>query len=111
MTYKPYSIVVVPFPFTDSLKTKKRPAVVISKESFQKKTGYVCMLMITSAKNSTWFGDHLIHDMASCGLQVPSIVRQKAFTIDIRLIQKKIGLLSQKDLHQVKFHLAQNLEL
>ena len=31
MIYKPYDIVVVPFPFADIVATKNRPAIVISK--------------------------------------------------------------------------------
>jgi hypothetical protein len=30
MIYKPFTIIVVPFPFTDSPETKKRPALVIA---------------------------------------------------------------------------------
>jgi hypothetical protein len=59
--------------------------------------------MVTSAKNSSWFGDHDIVDLNACGLHTPSIVRQKAFTIDIRLVQKKIGALATKD-HQAAMH-------
>lgn len=111
MTYKPYSVVVVPFPFTDSFETKKRPAVVISKDTFQKRTGHVCLLMITSAKNNSWYGDHDILDLQSCGLHTPSTIRQKAFTVDVRLIQKRIGTLSLKDQLAVKQSLNHNLDL
>lgn len=31
-TYKPFSVIVVPFPFTDSHHVKKRPAIVLSSE-------------------------------------------------------------------------------
>lgn len=45
--------------------------------------------MITSAQHSEWFGDHLIADLAHAGLSVDSYLRQKAFTVDLRLIEKK----------------------
>lgn len=109
MTFKPYTVVVVPFPFTDGPTAKKRPALVISKEAFQKNTGHVCLLMITSAKNSNWFGDHDIADLIACGLPTPSIVRQKAFTIDIRLIQKSIGVMAANDIQKVSHQLEQNI--
>jgi hypothetical protein len=55
MTYKPYSTIVVPFPFTDSAQTKKRPAVVVSSEHHQNKTSHITLLMITTAKHSQWY--------------------------------------------------------
>ena len=53
--------------------------------------------MITSAKNSEWPSDYLITDLKSTGLTSPSIIRQKLFTIDSRLIIRSIGELSKKD--------------
>jgi len=97
MTYKPFSLVVVPFPFTDSVNIKKRPAVVLSSEDFQKHTKHITLAMVTSAKNSEWFGDHQILDLEATGLKAESVVRQKIFTLDIRLIIDCIGKLATKD--------------
>lgn len=102
MIYKPFSIVVVPFPFTDSSKRKKRPALVISTEKFQKDNGHAILLMITTAKHSKWYGDLLIKDLESTKLPVESYIRQKVFTIDLRLIEKKLGVLSKKDISLLK---------
>lgn len=65
MIYKPYSVVVVPFPFTDLAKTKKRPA----------------------------------------------FIRQKIFTIDLRLVEKEIGFLPDKDIKAVKKIIHQCLDV
>jgi mRNA interferase MazF len=97
MIYKPFTIIVVPFPFTDSPETKKRPALVISTEQYQRETNHISLLMITTAKHSSWYGDHQIIDMKSSGLSNPSIIRQKLFTIDSRLIKKQVGILSKED--------------
>ncbi|MCX7121483.1 MAG: type II toxin-antitoxin system PemK/MazF family toxin [Gammaproteobacteria bacterium] len=102
MIYKPFSIVVLPFPFTDVAKSKKRPALMISTELFQKENGHATLLMITSAQHSEWFGDHLIADLKCAGLSVDSYVRQKIFTVDLRLIEKKIGMLSKEEIVTVK---------
>lgn len=97
MTYKPFSVVVVPFPFTDTPKTKRRPALVLSSERFQKANGHVTLAMITSAKHSDWLGDVAISELGACGLSAPSVIRQKLFTIDMRLVEKRIGKLEAAD--------------
>jgi mRNA interferase MazF len=66
--------------------------------------------MITSAKNSGWTSDYLISSLEGTGLSAPSIIRQKIFTIDFRLIIKCTGELSTSDTQEVikqfKLHLA-----
>lgn len=111
MIYEPFTLVAVPFPFTDKAKSKKRPALVISTERFQKETGHASLLMITSAEHSEWFCDHLITDLEKTGLPVESFIRQKIFTIDLRLIEKSIGHLSKKDIERVKLHLKKCLSI
>lgn len=109
MTYKPYSIVTVPFPFTDSAKNKTRPAVVLSSEAHQEQTEHVTLLMITSAKHSQWSSDHPINTLKTTGLSAPSVVRQKIFTIDTRLIFKTIGHLAHDDQKAIVKHLKEHI--
>lgn len=109
VTYKPYSIVVVPFPFTDKMQTKRRPALVISQESHQEQTDHVTLLMITSAKHSSWESDYTIIKPDTTGLSAPSIIRQKLFTIDLRLVRSKIGTLSRKDKKAILTHIQKHL--
>lgn len=97
MIYKPFSVVVVPFPFTDSSNVKRRPAIVLSSEEFQKQTEHVTLMMITSSKHNHWYGDHELMDLKETGLKVDSIIRQKIFTLDVRLILDCIGKISVKD--------------
>ncbi len=96
-TYKPYSIVVVPFPFTDTKQFKKRPALVISNETDQKHNIHITLMMITSAKHSKWHSDYLIADLNGTGLANSSYIRFKIFTLDLRLIIKQIGSLVPQD--------------
>lgn len=103
-------MVVVPFPFTDQAQTKKRPAIVLSETQHQSDSKHVTLLMITSGKNSEWSSDYLIEHLKTTGLHTESIVRQKIFTIDERLIIKSIGHIHQKDrdeiLKKIQHHLA-----
>lgn len=93
-TYKIFDIVVVPFPFVDSLETKNRPAVVLSTSN---SIGQSILAMITSATHTNWTNDVFINDLYACGLQKESIIRFKLFTLDNRLIKSYIGKLSSKD--------------
>lgn len=111
MTYKPFSIVVVPFPFTDKEHVKKRPALVISTIEHQEQTQHITLLMITSAKNSSWQSDYLISSLDGTGLSSRSIIRQKLFTIDSRLIIKSVGELSSIDREIVLKLLINHLDL
>ena len=110
MTYKPYSIVIVPFPFTESVRTKRRPALVLSTERHQKDTGHITLLMITSANHSAWPSDLTIDNLESTGLAHASIVRQKIFTLDLNIILGVLGYLSTADVKQVKKQLNIHLQ-
>jgi mRNA interferase MazF len=97
-TYNGFDVVVVPFPFTDRRTQKRRPALILSKnEEFNMTAGHYVLAMITSQKNPDWPLDTLIADMKKAGLTAPSKVRMKLFTLDMRLIIKKIGTLANKD--------------
>lgn len=111
MIYSTWDVITVPFPFTDKDVSKKRPALVINKPEYQCKTGHVVLLMITSAKNSSWYSDLLLEGLESIGLKTPSVVRFKVFSIDERLLINKIGQLSESDKLRVKEKLSETIEL
>lgn len=93
-----FDVVVVPFPFTDSERTKRRPALVISSSTaFNTPSKHTVLAMITSASHESWPLDISIADLETTGLTSPSIIRMKFFTLDNRFIIKKIGKLSLKD--------------
>jgi mRNA interferase MazF len=103
--YKMFDIVVVPFPFMDQDTDKKRPAFVLSDSIFNESTDNCVLAMITSAKNPEWPLDIHISSIQKAGLSAPSKIRMKIFTLDSRLILKKIGGLSNKDQNAVKENL------
>jgi mRNA interferase MazF len=62
------------------------------------------LAQITTAKKSVWPGDVSInHEEA--GLPERSIIRMKLFTIDNRLILKRIGRLGNRDRKKVVLNL------
>lgn len=97
MTFKPYDVVVVPFPFTDSAATKRRPALVLSAEPFQDRIGHLVLAMITSRENRGWPLDVELADLKAAALPHASIVRMKLFTLDERLVLRKAGRLAAAD--------------
>ena len=96
MICKPYDVVVVPFPFTDRRASKRRPALALSGEAFSADSAHTILAMITSAANPPWPRDVPI-DSAVAGLRAPSKVRMKLFTLDNRLILRRVGTLSEPD--------------
>jgi mRNA interferase MazF len=95
-----WDVVVVPFPFTERPGTKRRPALVLSRHGFNEK-GHTTLCMITTKTHDPWPGDADIQNLQTTGLHVNCLVRLKIFTLDNRLILKKIGTLSAADRKRV----------
>ena len=96
-TFKPFEVVVVPFPFTDSAATKRRPALVLSAEGFNSRAAHVVLAMITSRENRGWPLDTEIRELRAAGLSHASVVRMKLFTLDERFVLRKAGALAEAD--------------
>lgn len=93
-----YDVVVVPFPFTDRDATKRRPAVALSADhDFGGIIGQTVFAMITQAARSNWPFDQSIFDIESAGLAKGCVVRMKLFTLDNRIIIRRVGKLSAAD--------------
>ncbi|EAT58183.1 type II toxin-antitoxin system PemK/MazF family toxin [Chlorobium ferrooxidans] len=97
MSYEPYDIVVVPFPFTEKKRVKHRPAVIISSHLFNASHDHITLAMITSATISSWISDTEIRDWKTAQLMVPCRIRFKLFTLPKDLIVRQLGNLSQHD--------------
>lgn len=97
-TYDIFDVVVVPFPFIDSIHSKRRPALVLSSHlSFNKHVEASVLVMITSKTHSPWPLDVEITDLHAAGLEAKSVIRMKFFTLDHRLIFNKLGTLASFD--------------
>ncbi|MCX8085866.1 MAG: type II toxin-antitoxin system PemK/MazF family toxin [Rhodocyclaceae bacterium] len=97
MSLERFTVVRVPFPFTDREASKHRPALVLSTAKFNASAGHAVMAMITSAAHAPWPLDCPIADLKAAGLSAPSIVRMKLFTLDLRLSRGELGRLSPED--------------
>lgn len=92
-----FSVVVVPFPFVDSPVTKPRPALVLSSEQFNAENKHSLLAMITRAKATAWPSDCPIGEWNAAGLKADCVVRFKLFTLDNRVLRRRIGLLGHAD--------------
>lgn len=90
-------VVLVPFPFVDSPRTKKRPALVLSRKKFNQTDRHSVLAMITTGGGFSWKSDSKISDLQTTGLSAPSVVRMKLFTLDNRVILRQIGYLDTRD--------------
>lgn len=103
MGFERFAVLRVPFPFTDRMATKNRPALVLSDaQAFNAPAGHSVLAMITSTANAPSPLDCPLGDLAAAGLPAPSLVRFKLFTLDHRLVRGQIGTLAADDRAKVE---------
>jgi mRNA interferase MazF len=96
--FKPWDVVVVPFPYSDQPADKVRPAIVLSSPKHLQSTGVCYLSMITSAGNAPWLGDVPVSNLRGAGLPAPSVVRPaKIMTLNESRIVKRLGTLPKAD--------------
>lgn len=109
MICEPWEVAVVPFPFVERPGRKRRPALILSQKAFNQH-GHTILAMITTTAHAPWPGDSAIEDLEPAGLRVPCMVRLKLFTLDNRLLVKRLGRLSEADraraTQQLRIHLT-----
>lgn len=94
-SYGAGSVVVVPFPYSDRLSEKRRPAVVVSAPEVEA-SGLLWVLMVTTAKRGTQPLDVPIDDAAAAGLTRPCVVRPtKIACIEPARIVRRAGSLTR----------------
>ena len=97
-TYNFGDVVLVGFPFTNLQTTKKRPAVIISRSTYQQYRPDVILMAITSQiRQPLATGEALLQDWQSAGLIKPSVLKPLVATIEQSRIIKTMGQLSVDD--------------
>ncbi|MFQ5954081.1 MAG: type II toxin-antitoxin system PemK/MazF family toxin [Kiloniellales bacterium] len=109
MTFERYDVVVVPFPFSGRLAARRRPALVVSSDRFNRAHDHVILAMITTAAQTSWPSDTEIVDLDSAGLVARSVVRLKPFTLHNALVVRRIGTLAEQDRNQMGRRLRADL--
>ena len=96
-------VVLVPFPFSDQSTSKKRPAVIISSNRHNELSSDVIIMAITSKTHKTDDpGEYVIDDWKNAGLVKPSLMKPAISTIERKLIIRKLGGLSSRDMESLE---------
>jgi mRNA interferase MazF len=111
-SYERGAVVLVPFPFSERLVTKKRPAVVVSSDAYHKVTSDVIIAQITSKLSvAPRPGDHRVVAWQEAGLAIPSLVRPKLATLHNGLILRRLGTMTPRDMRAIDRGLGVALSL
>jgi mRNA interferase MazF len=87
MPYHFGDVIVVPFPFTDQTTTKKRPAVVVSSEAYQRERPDLILMAITSqVRPAPTVGEVAVVHWQAAGLLKPSVIKPLLTTIEGSLV-------------------------
>lgn len=98
-------IVLITFPFTDLRSIKVRPALVISKETFNRRSSDAIFVMITSSVHNIRREDVLLKqndsEFAITGLKKESAIRTpRIYCLRQSLAKRKLGKISSSILSQ-----------
>ena len=105
-------VVLVPFPFSDQSITKRRPAVIISSDIYNNTSQDILIMAITGqTRGPMGIGEFLVENWSGAGLLKSSAVKSAISTIEKRLVLKKLGSLSSKDLSALEKALKELLDL
>ena len=88
--YNQGDIILIPIPFSDLTSTKKRPALVISKNGYNQKTDDLIVMAITSMISDKEFCINISNnDLISGSILVESQIRaDKIYTISQNIVLK-----------------------
>jgi len=108
--HKAGDIVLVDFGFSESVGSKKRPALIINSDNYNKSRQEMIIMAITSNIERVLVGDTKIERWREARLLYPSLVTGIIRTIKDNMIIQKLGVLSEQDFKRVKDSLKKTIE-
>ncbi len=109
--FEPWTVVKVPFPYTDKPVTQRRPALVLASLPDAGGPPLLWVAMITSAAHKRWSGDLEVADLTAAGLPAPSMVRlAKLATIEAD-VADPLGELARGERRAVRAWLRKTLSI
>ena len=105
----PWDVIVVPFPYSEQLAEKRRPALVVSSEALASE-GFLWVVMITGAGKQLRAGDIAVASLAVASLPGPSMIRtSKLATIEPSRVLRIVGRLADPERTRVAKSIAEFL--
>jgi mRNA interferase MazF len=104
-------VVLVNFIFSDESGVKRRPAVVISSNEYNRSRNEAIVAAITSQINRLLIGDYLIADWGKAGLLFPSVATGIIRTVKHTMIDRKIGAMPVTEMEIINSKLRVVLNL
>lgn len=90
-------IILVPFPFTDQTAVKRRPAVVVSSDSYHKaRLDLVIMAVTGHVRSASTWGETPIRNWRAAGLLKESAIKPLITTIEPSLVLRRLGRLDSE---------------
>lgn len=91
-------VILVGFPFTNLQTVKKRPAVILSNETYNKSRPDVILMAISSKiRHPQEIGENQIVNWGQAGLIKPSVFKPLIATVEQTQVIRKMGDLSPID--------------
>jgi mRNA interferase MazF len=98
MPYEFGDVVLVPFPFTNQIASKHRPAAVVINRAYSTSKPDIVIMAITSQlRPVSTLGEVWIADWRAANLLKPSAIKPVFATIEQTLIIRKLGALTAGD--------------
>ncbi|MBI5148086.1 type II toxin-antitoxin system PemK/MazF family toxin [Candidatus Pacearchaeota archaeon] len=104
MNVQQKDLVLLPFPFSNLEGTKVRPALVVSNDSFNKKSDDCIMVPLTTIIKEEPFSVIINQEDLSAGrlLRSSRVRADKLFTVEKNLAIMKIGVVNDKTFDRIK---------
>ena len=109
--YNRGDVVLVSFVFSDETGERRRPAVIVSSETYRQSCQEAIIMAITSRTDRILTGDHLIRDWREAGLLFPSVATGIIRTIKQDMLNRKLGTMSRADMQVIDTNLRAALSL
>ena len=110
-SYERGDIVLVGFIFPDQVGIKRRPALIISSSTYHQGRQETILAAITSNVRRILPGDTVLESWKESGLLTPSVVTGIIRTVKQDAVVRKLGSITQPDLHAVDASLRLSIAL
>jgi len=98
MPYDFGDVVLAPFPFTNQISSKQRPAVVVSRRAYNDSKPDIVVMPITSQFRPVGGpGEVWISEWRSAGLLKPSAIKPVFATLEQGLVIRRLGVIDIQD--------------